>query len=139
MIESEKESKKPGPGRPGSGASIRKTSSSSSSPAVRASSMDRPSSAGGVRNQVWTLEKKNKQLNNATKQLEEKVKNLAQKSTAVKKTNDNSPAVRTVPRVAAPKVRTNFLFNYLDKKSEFFHCWFCDALVKISFNMLNAN
>ena len=105
MIESEKESKKPGPGRPGSGASIRKTSSSNS-PAVRASSMDRPSSAGGVRNQVWTLEKKNKQLNNATKQLEEKVKNLAQKSTAVKKTNDNSPAVRTVPRIAAPKVRT---------------------------------
>ena len=103
MIESEKESKKPGPGRPGSGASIRKTSNS---PAVRASSMDRPSSAGGVRNQVWNLEKKNKQLNNATKQLEEKVKHLAQKSTAVKKTNDNSPAVRTVPRIAAPKVRT---------------------------------
>jgi len=42
---------------------------------VRASSMDR-NFGGGVR----TLEKKNKQLNTATKQLEEKVKSLAQVS-----------------------------------------------------------
>ena len=105
MLETEKESKKTGPGRPGSGASgSRKTST----PTSRASSMDRPGSAGNVRSQerFHTLEKKNKQLNNATKQLEEKVKNLAQKSSAVKKTNDNSPAVRALPKVA-PKVRTH--------------------------------
>ena len=50
---------------------------------IRASSMDRINhngSGGGVR----TLEKKNKQLNTATKQLEEKVKSLTQKSQAQK-------------------------------------------------------
>ena len=69
---------------------------------VRASSMDRigPNS-GGVR----TLEKKNKQLNTATKQLEEKVKNLAQKS-QIQKTgasstgsNSNIKSSRALPKV----------------------------------------
>ena len=69
----------------------------------RASSMDRigPNSGGGVR----TLEKKNKQLNTATKQLEEKVKSLAQKSQAQKASsnptgsNTNIRTTRALPKV----------------------------------------
>ena len=70
---------------------------------VRASSMDRigPNSGGGVR----TLEKKNKQLNTATKQLEEKVKSLAQKS-QIQKTgatstgsNNNVKSSRALPKI----------------------------------------
>ena len=70
---------------------------------VRASSMDRvgPSAGGGVR----TLEKKNKQLNTATKQLEEKVKSLAQKSQTQKAnpnsggTGNNVKSARALPKV----------------------------------------
>ena len=83
---------------------------------VRASSMDRigPSSGGGVR----TLEKKNKQLNTATKQLEEKVKSLAQKSQA-QKPSGNSMGSNTSMRTtrALPKVaKVNKLFRLLHLK-----------------------
>ena len=89
--------------RPGSAAAGAARRASPS--ATRASSMDRP----GFR----TLEKKNKQLNNATKQLEEKVKNLAQKSAA----NKN----RSLPKVSsnAKVYNSNFHPN---SKHLFFSC-----------------
>ena len=70
MLETELE-KKTGPdppgGRPGSGSGIRKAK-----PLVRASSMDRPSGLSEGKERTFrNLEKKNKQLNSATKQLEE--------------------------------------------------------------------
>ena len=78
---------------------------------VRASSMDRigSTSGGGVR----TLEKKNKQLNTATKQLEEKVKSLAQKSQNQKSnatstgSNSNIKTTRALPKV----VKVSFFFH----------------------------
>ena len=80
---------------------------------VRASSMDRigPNSGGGVR----TLEKKNKQLNTATKQLEEKVKSLAQKSQAQKASsnstgsNSNIRTTRALPKVTKVKKLISFI------------------------------
>ena len=88
---------------------------------VRASSMDRigPNSGGGVR----TLEKKNKQLNTATKQLEEKIKSLAQKS-QIQKTgatstgsNNNLKSTR-----ALPKVNKVNILNYMPFKQKYRIC-----------------
>ena len=70
--------------------------------------MDRmgSTSGGGVR----TLEKKNKQLNTATKQLEEKVKSLAQKSQNQKSnvsstgSNSNIRTTRALPKVVKVSV-----------------------------------
>ena len=70
---------------------------------VRASSMDRVgnNSGGGVR----TLEKKNKQLNTATKQLEEKVKSLAQKSQNPKSNASSTGSTSNIRTTRAlPKV-----------------------------------
>ena len=88
---------------------------------VRASSMDRPNFGGGVR----TLEKKNKQLNTATKQLEEKVKSLTQKSQNQKSgspstgSNTSLRNTRALPKVI--KVN-NYLYHYFNIRKYLITC-----------------
>ena len=79
---------------------------------IRASSMDRigPNNSGG---QVRTLEKKNKQLNTATKQLEEKVKSLAQKSQLQKTGSPSTGSYNNLKSSRAlPKVNKVNIHNF---------------------------
>ncbi len=66
--------------------------------AAAAAANSSSSCSGGGGGGVRTLEKKNKQLNHATRELEEKVRNLRQRSAAAG-AGEGAAANRTLPKV----------------------------------------